>query len=50
MWHLSKVIGKQNLMPLNMMKTYLTDPNEAKNFSTYVFDKKALEKLQTDIL
>jgi hypothetical protein len=45
MWHLSKVIGKQSLAPESMMKTYLTDPEAAKELSTYVFDHNQLGKI-----
>lgn len=49
MWHLGKTIGKANLAPAEMMKTFLTDPEAAKTLSTFTFDKQALEKLQIDL-
>jgi len=39
MWHLGKTIGKANLAPAEMMKTFLTDPEAAKTLSTFTFDK-----------
>jgi len=50
MWHLGNTIGKANLAPAEMMKTFLTDPEAAKTLSTFTFDKPALEKLQRDLM
>jgi hypothetical protein len=50
MWHLSKVVGKANLAPIEMIKSYLTDPKRAKEVTTYVFDKDQLKKMQKDLI
>lgn len=50
LWHLSRVIGRANLAPIEMMKSFVTNPEAAKAFQPFVFDKEELKKLRDDLI
>ena len=50
MWHISQVVGKQNLAPTFMAKEYLTNPGFKESMTAFTFDKGQIEMLRKDIL
>ena len=50
MWHLSKIVGRAQLAPREMMKLYQTNPQAAKQMTALTFDKTELERLQKDLI
>jgi len=50
LFHLSKVVGRANLAPPEMLQKFVSDPDSAKSMLAYTFDKAELEKLKMDLI
>lgn len=50
LFHLSKAVGRVSLSPEELVKSYLTDKNHAKQNTAFVLDEKELKNLRKDIL
>jgi hypothetical protein len=46
LYHISKAVGKANLAPIELFKSYVTNPEVARNCQPYLFDPNELFKLR----
>jgi hypothetical protein len=50
LFNLSKAVGRVSLSPDELVKSFLTDKDQAKEMTAFVLDEKELKNLRRDIL